>query len=445
MSISVRTETLPVGVVPKTPIILLALTLGAFAVGSSEFMVGGLLNQIAADLNVPVPSAGLLITGYAAGVTVGGPLVTILTGRLDRKLQIALLLAIFILGNLVCALSTSFAQLLIGRLVTAFCHGAYNGAASIAAAAVVPAQHRARALALVSAGVMIANVVGVPAGAALGQLLGWQAAFWAVTLLGAAAAIVLVTLLPRDLGSSRSSTLSELRALGRRQVVLGLLLSLCFTCGLFTTLPYLTPMLTELAHAEPSQIPGLLMMFGAGATAGVLLGGRLADWQLLPTIAIALSAQAATYALLSLFGGSLPLMWAIIFLVGLAAMLAVAPLRVVVLTGSGDAPGLASTMTSSAFNLGVAIGAAIGSTILALGMGYAALPLAGIAFALLGLVILSVLGLGMNERVPCASSMGRKHDVGKTRRVIEDRPCGVPRYRWLGPRGEQADSSPRPN
>ena len=129
MSISVKTETLPIGAVPKNSIILLALTLGAFVVGSSEFMVGGLLNQIAADLNVPVPSAGLLITGYAAGVTVGGPLVTILTGRLDRKLQIALLLAIFILGNLVCALSTSFAELLIGRLVTAFCHGAYNGAA----------------------------------------------------------------------------------------------------------------------------------------------------------------------------------------------------------------------------------------------------------------------------------------------------------------------------
>ena len=304
---------------------------------------------------MPVPSAGLLITGYAAGVTVGGPLVTILTGRLDRKLQIALLLAIFILGNLVCALSTSFAQLLIGRLITAFCHGAYSGAASIAAAAAVPSPHRARALALVSAGVMIANVVGVPAGAALGQLLGWQAAFWAVTLLGAAAAIVLLTLLPRDLGSSRSSTLSEFRALGRRQVVLGLLLSLCFACGLFTTLPYLTPMLTELAHAEPNQIPGLLMMSGVGATAGVLLGGRLADWQLLPTIAIALSAQAATYALLSLFGGSLTLMWAIVFLLGLASMLAVAPLRVVVLTGSGEAPGTSSTMTSSAFNLGVAI------------------------------------------------------------------------------------------
>ena len=391
VSISSNTVDLPVAAVSKAPIVLAALSLGAFAVGTSEFMVGGLLNQIAADLEVPIPSAGLLITGYAIGVTLGGPAMTILTGRLRRRPQLLLLLAIFIAGNLVCALSSSFLQLLLGRIVTAFCHGAYIGSASSAAGAMVQSQHRARALAFVSAGVMIANILGVPSGNAIGQLLGWQTTFWAVTLLGAAAALSLAMLLPHDAGSRRISAVSEFRALGHRQVVLGLLHSLCFTCGLFTCVPYLTPMLTEIGHAQAGEVPLFLAVFGGGATVGVLLGGRLADWRLTMSVAIALLAQIVSYALLALSAANLPLMWIIVFLFGVAAMLAVAPLRMIVLAGAGEAPGLASTMSSSAFNLGVAIGAAVGAAMLALGMSYTALPLAGIGFVLLGLVVLRLL------------------------------------------------------
>jgi DHA1 family inner membrane transport protein len=384
--------------VARAAIVLAALTLGAFAVGTSEFMVGGVLNEVARSLGVPIPAAGLLISGYAAGVTVGGPLMTMLTGRLERRYQISLLLGIFVAGNLLCAISTSFAWLLLGRLVTAFCHGAFYGAASIAAGSLVPPGQRARAVALVSSGVMIANIFGVPAGAGLAQLLGWQASFWAVGALGGLAGLLLLLILPPVRGSGRPSLRAEARALSRPEVVVGLLLSFCFTAGLFTCVPYLTPMLTDLAHAPADLIPWLLMVFGCGATAGMLLGGRLADWRLRPTLAIAFGAQGVTYLLLALTGSQLTAMWGTVFLLGASAMLALAPLRMMVLEGAADAPGLAATMTSSAFNLGAATGAALGSALLATGLGYAALPIVAIGFAAAATAVLRPVAILRNVR-----------------------------------------------
>jgi DHA1 family inner membrane transport protein len=171
---------------------VLALSAGACAIGTSEFMISGLLRDVAADLLVPIPSAGLLISGYAAGVAVGGPLVTIAVGRLDRKLQVMVLLGLFVLGNLICAAAPSNGFLLAGRIVSAFSHGAFYGVASVVATMLVPSGQRARALALVSVGVMVANVVGVPLGTALGQVAGWRVAFWGVCGLGAVSAIALL-------------------------------------------------------------------------------------------------------------------------------------------------------------------------------------------------------------------------------------------------------------
>lgn len=366
---------------------VLALALGAFAVGTSEFMISGLLSDVASDLEVSIPSAGLLITGYAGGVAIGGPLLTIATGGLDPRRQIMLLLAIFILGNVLCALSTSYELLLAGRIVGAFCHGAFYGTAAVAAGFLVPANHRARAVALVSAGVMVANTVGVPLGTALGQMAGWRTAFWAVSGLGAVAALGLAMLLPANIGSGRVSLLAEIGALLRPKVVTGLALGLCFTIGLFSCFSYLSPLLTTVSGAAPVQLPLLLTVFGVGATAGVLGGGRLCDWGPRSAIVIGFVAQIAVYGLMLTLSDSLPAMWIVLFLLGMTSMCVVAPIRMIVLNGAADAPGLAATMTSSAFNSGVAIGAALGAALLGSGTAYDALPLAGIVLAAVGLAI----------------------------------------------------------
>jgi len=366
---------------------ILALALGAFAIGTSEFMISGLLRDVAADLGVSIPTAGLLITGYAAGVAFGGPIMTLATGRIERKQQIILLLAVFVVGNIICALSTSYGMLLVGRIIGSFCHGAFYGSASVAAGVLAPAEYRARAVALVSAGVMVANVVGVPLGTAIGQMAGWRMSFWGVSGLGALAIGALLLMLPSGLAGRSANLRAEVSALLRPNVLRGLALALCFTIGLFVTFSYLTPLLTEVSRATPEQIPLLLMVFGAGATAGVLGGGRLADWRLRLAITLAFVAQIVAYAAMIVLSQNLAAMWFVLFALGVASMSAVAPLRVIVLSGAADAPALASTVTSSAFNLGVAIGAASGAGLLATGVSYALLPAAGIALAALGLAI----------------------------------------------------------
>jgi MFS transporter, DHA1 family, inner membrane transport protein len=366
---------------------ILSLSLGAFAIGASEFMIGGLLAEVATDLDVTIPLAGLLISGYALGVTVGGPLLTILTGRISRRNQLLLLVTIFICGNLLCAVAPSYDLLLGGRILGAFCHGAYYGAASVVAGLLVPSSHRARAVAMVSAGIMIANVIGVPCGTAIGQSIGWRAAFWGVSLFGAVAAAAILYSVPASLDGGRARLGAEARALIRPSVLGGMLLCLCFTMGLFSFFSYLTPMLTEVGGAPTSQVPVLLVLFGVGSTAGVLLGGRLADWRLRTSIAVAFAAQAATYAVVAGLASNLIAMYVLLPAVGFVAMAAVAPLKTLVLDAAADAPGLSSTATSGALNLGVAIGAALGATVIDAGFGYANLPLIGAGFALIGLIL----------------------------------------------------------
>jgi len=365
---------------------VIALALGAFAIGTGEFMISGLLQNVASDLDVSIPTAGLLIAGYAGGVALGGPPMSLVTGRLRRKQQILLLLAIFVAGNVICALAHSYWVLLTGRIVTSFCHGAFYGAASVAAANLVSPAYRARALALVSAGVMVANVVGVPLGTAIGQATGWRMAFWGVAGLGGLAGLTLALVLPARLAGGRFDLVAELRAVLRPQVLAGLALSLCFTIGWFTSFSYVTPLLTSVSGATPDLIPLLLMVFGVGATAGMLIGGRLADWRLRTAMTIAFAAQLAIYAVMILLSQHLVAMWAVLFVLGVACTMAVAPLRMIVLNGAGDAPMLASTMTSSAFNLGVAIGATIGAALTSAGIGYALFPVAGMVSAAVGLV-----------------------------------------------------------
>jgi DHA1 family inner membrane transport protein len=372
---------------------LLALSLGAFAVGTSEFMISGLLPSVAAALSVGIPTAGFLITGYALGVVLGGPAMALLTGRLDRRTTLLLLLTIFVLGNLLCANAPSYALLLAGRVVTSFCHGAFYGLASVVGGALVAPSHRARAVALVTAGVMVANVIGVPIGTAIGQAFGWRSAFWIVALVGGIAAIALVAFVPSSVGGAASRLLAEIRALARPRVLIGLGLCFVFTLGLFGLFAYITPLLLEVSGARADQLPTLLLLFGLGSTAGVLGGGRLGDWNLMRGLIVAFAAQVIAYGAILALGQSLAAMYVLMVFLGAIGMVAVAPLKTMVLAAAQDAPLLASTLTSSALNLGVAVGAAVGALVVDHGAGYVALPWIGMTCAASALIVTTALCL----------------------------------------------------
>ena len=375
---------------------ILALSLGSFAVGTSEFMISGLLETVARDLSVTVPTAGFLITGYALGVVVGGPAMAVLTGKLDRRTTLLLLLTIFVLGNLLCANAPSYSLLLVGRIVTSFCHGAFYGLASVVGGALVAPGHRARAVALITAGVMVANVIGVPIGAAIGQTLGWRSAFWVVALVGGVAAAALVTFVPTSVGGAGAKLLREVGALARPQVQLGLGLCFVFTLGLFGLFSYITPLLSTLSGASRDQLPVLLLLFGLGSTAGVLGGGRLGDWNLTRGLMVGFAAQVVVYGAILGFGQSLSAMYVLMFALGAIGMLVVAPLKTAVLVAAQDAPMLASTLTSSALNLGVAGGAAVGALLIDHGAGYNALPWIGVLCATLALLAVTASCLSRN-------------------------------------------------
>src|SRR6202165_5678597 len=222
---------------------LLALAMASFGIGTTEFVIMGLLPDVARDLSVTIPQAGLLVSGYALGVAFGAPILAVATARLDRRRALLLLIAIFIVGNVLCALAPSYALLMGARIVTAFGHGAFFGLGAVLAAEVVPPQKKAQAIALMFTGLTLANVLGVPFGTALGQALGWRATFWAVVGIGMAAAIALYAWLPRGLLSSGASLLQEARSLGRAQVLLAMLISVLASASLFSVFTYIAPTL----------------------------------------------------------------------------------------------------------------------------------------------------------------------------------------------------------
>ncbi len=263
---------------------LLALAAASFGIGTTEFVIMGLLPEMAADLGVGIPTAGLLVSGYALSVTFGSPLVAVALSRLDRRRALLVLVGLFILGNALCALSPDYRLLMLARIVTALCHGAFFGLGAVVAADLVPPQRKASAIAIMFTGLTLANVLGVPFGTALGHALGWRATFWAVVGIGFVAAAALVAWLPRHLARDGGSLLSEMRTLRRTQVVLAMLLSVLASASLFSVFTYVAPLLAATAGASPSAITGVLLLFGVGLTLGNGLGGRLGDWRLMPSV-----------------------------------------------------------------------------------------------------------------------------------------------------------------
>jgi len=371
---------------PKTPasasrLPLLALALASFGIGTTEFVIMGLLPDVAGDLGVTIPQAGLLVTGYALSVAFGSPFLTVATARMDRRKALLLLIGIFILGNLLCALAPNYALLMAARIVTALCHGAFFGLGAVVAAALVPEQKKAQAIATMFAGLTLANVLGVPFGTALGEAVGWRNTFWAVVVIGFAAAFALYAWLPRNMPTFRMKLIHEARSLGSTQVILAMLISVVVSASLFGVFTYITPILENVTLISPHEVTLMLLLFGTGLTAGNFLGGWLGDWKLMPSVIGILALLIPVLSLFTLTSASLVPAAVTMFCWGLLAFALIAPLQMRVVNEAAQASNLASTLNQGAFNLGNAAGAWIGGLALTNGLAYRELPWIGVALA----------------------------------------------------------------
>lgn len=375
------------GISARMRLPLVALAVSAFAIGTTEFVVMGLLPQMAQDLDVSIPSAGMLVSGYALGVVFGGPLLAMATARLPRKAVLLVLMGVFVLGNLLCALAPNYPTLMAARVIAALAHGSFFGAGAVVAGHIAPPGKRAQAIALMFTGLTVANILGVPAGTWLGQALGWRATFWAVVALGAAALIAIARYVPvlHDLAPPRLGR--ELRVLREPQVLLALGMTVFGFGGVFAVFTYIVPILTDEAGIASHSVGAVLVLFGLGATLGTLLGGRLADWKLMRALMIALSTLCVFFLLFAATMHLKPFAIAGVFLIGFIGFIGGPGLQARSVQQAKDAPLLASTLNQSAFNLGNAGGAWIGASLLANGAAY---PWLGVAAAMV-----TAVGLGL--------------------------------------------------
>ena len=388
------------------PAAVLALTAGAFGIGTTEFLIMGLLLQVAADMQVSVSAAGLLISGYALGVFVGAPILTLATRRMPRKAVLLSLMAIFTFGNAACALAPDYGLLMAARILTSLAHGTFFGVGSVVATSLVTEDKRASAIATMFIGLTVATLLGVPFGAWFGLMLGWRAAFWAVTAIGVVAFAVLIVLVPGDVGGNEKATSlrEELAVVGRPQVLLGLVMTVFGFAGLFVVVTYVQPILTRLTGFSEAAVSPILLVFGVGLSIGNVAGGRLADRglgrALIGTLAALALVLVALAAVLSIKG----LAVAFIFLLGIAAFATVAPLQLRVLEAAGvEGRTLASSLNIAAFNLGNALGAWAGGLTIDHGLGLAALPLVAAAITVAGL-LLSLWSLHLDRPVLSAAT-----------------------------------------
>jgi len=387
------------------PLPILALAVASFCIGTTEFVIMGLLPEVAADLGVTIPAAGLLVTGYALGVVVGAPVIAVATASLPRKPVLIALAALFVLGNLLCAVAPTYWLLMAARVVTAFGHGAFFGIGSVVAASLVPANRKASAIALMFAGLTLANILGVPGGTAFGEIFGWRATFFAVVLIGLASVAAIAFLVPAGVAQpSGGGLLSEVRVLGKLQVWLAMLISALASGSLFAVFTYIKPFLTEVSGLSTDTVTWVLLLFGGGMTVGNIVGGRLADWKLMPTVIGTLLLLAVLLAGLAQFGWQAAFAVAAVFLWGVLVFVVVPPLQLRVVGTAAEAPNLAATLNQGAFNMGNAAGAWIGAAALTAGVAYRDLPLVGAAIALAAVAV-AVLSQRLDRRVPVAAAV----------------------------------------
>ncbi|MFT4129403.1 MFS transporter [Labrys sp. (in: a-proteobacteria)] len=366
---------------------LLALAIGAFGIGTTEFTPMGLLPVIADGVGVTIPTAGMLVSAYAIGVMLGAPIMTLAFSRFGKRAALMLLMGIFTVGNILSALAPGYATLLLARLVTSLNHGAFFGLGAVVAASVVPKEKQASAVATMFMGLTIANIGGVPAATWIGQQIGWRMAFAGTAVLGLLAIASLWLALPKGEPGKVPNVKRELGVLIRPAVLLAMATTVMGAGAMFTLYTYVAPVLADLTGASDTFVTLALVLIGVGFTLGNGLGGRLADWSLDGATKIFLAALALIMVLLPLVltshvGAAIGLLaW------GAATFAIVPPVQMRVMQAAAEAPGLASSINVGAFNLGNAVGAAVGGGVISLGWGYAAVPVAGGALAAAGLAL----------------------------------------------------------
>ncbi|OZC91930.1 MFS transporter [Rhodococcus sp. 06-412-2C] len=368
---------------------LLALAIGGFGIGLTEFVIMGLLPEVAADFSVTEATAGWLITGYALSVVVGALVVTAAVTRLPRKTVLLALMCLFIAGNLISALSGSYDTMLLGRVVAALCHGAFFGIGAVVAAGLVEPAKKAGAIAMMFAGLTAANVLGVPFGTFLGQSYGWRSAFWAITVIGIVALIGIAALVPRETGIGEESDLRrELRAFRSPQVWLSIATTVLGFGGMFGAFTYIAFTLTDVSGFASSSVPWLLVLFGGGLFIGNYLGGKAADRNLTATLLTLLGALTVVLVFFALTAESRPATVASLVLMGAFGFATVPGLQMRVMSFAPDAPTMASGANIAAFNLGNALGAWLGGVTISAGLGYTSPIWAGSGITVLALLVL---------------------------------------------------------
>ncbi|WP_433171987.1 MFS transporter [Actinoallomurus sp. CA-150999] len=374
------------------PLALLALAIGAFGIGTTEFVIMGLLPEVATDYSVTIPTAGLLVTGYAVGVLMGAPLMTVLGTRVPRKRMLMLLMGLFIVGNLTSALAPSFGVMFAGRLIASLAHGAFFGIGSVVAADLVAPQKKAGAIALMFTGLTVANVVGVPMGTLVGQHFGWRVTFLIVAALGVVGLAGIARLVPEQPRPQGVRLRHELIAFRNTQVLLAMAMTVLGFGGVFAAITYIAPMMTRVAGFADGSVTWLLVLFGLGMIGGNLLGGRYADRRLMPMLYVTLSALALVLALFTVtahhkIGAAIT-----IALIGAFGFATVPPLQKRVLDQAAGAPTLASAVNIGAFNLGNALSAWLGGIVIEAGLGYTAPNWVGALLAGSALVLAVISG-----------------------------------------------------
>ncbi|MFC4909736.1 MFS transporter [Actinomadura gamaensis] len=374
------------------PAALLALAVGAFGIGLTEFVIAGLLTEISTDLAVSIPAAGLLVTAYAISVAVGAPLLTAAGTRVPRKTMLAALMALFIAGNLTSALAPSYGVLMAGRVVAALTHGAFFGIGSVVAASLVAPNRKASAVAMMFTGLTAANVLGVPLGTALGQQLGWRATFWAVTAIGVVALIGIVVLVPARPAEPSGGLRAELRVFRRPQVWLALAITALGFGAVFGTVTYIDPIMTRVAGFGPGAVPWLLVLLGAGLFAGNLIGGRAADRRPMPALHASLAGITLVLTVFTVTAHARIPAALTLLAFGVTGFMLVPAVQTRVMDQAADAPALASAANIAAFNLGNAVAAWLGGAAIDAGLGYTAPTWIGALLAATALLLAAVTG-----------------------------------------------------
>ncbi|PGH49033.1 MFS transporter [Streptomyces sp. Ru87] len=382
------------------PVAVYMLGLAVFSLGTSEFMLSGLLPPIAADMDVSIPQAGLLISAFAVGMVVGAPLLAVATLRLPRRATLVALLSVFGLGQVAGALAPNYELLFVSRVVSALACAGFWALGAAVAVATVPVTARARALAVMIGGLSIANVLGVPAGAFLGEHFGWRSAFWAVAAASAVALVGVVALIPRiPVPEERPKVSKEFRIYADRQVWLAIVATALAGGGVFCFFSYLAPLLTDVAGLADSWVPAVLALFGVGALVGSTVGGRLADRHLFGVLLSGTAASTVLLVALALTAGIPAAVIALSFLLGASAFGTAPALNARMFDVAGAAPTLAAATVTASFNLGNAGGPWLGGLVIDAGYGFTATAWAGAALTTVAIGTLAV-SLRMHRRTP---------------------------------------------